>query len=204
LIRNLLVASRSKISRSQRLFPSLSSWSPSWLPQAQQLATRRLVPYIVRDGQLQFGIRPTVPSMAHPARRVVPNGPVGRKLQQFQCISSAMHLPIYMRGRGRVRATSAPHMPPGENGLVHEQPLFLRHWPAGVLWYKGIAPPPPFTRRGLSSRPWSRLRLRQQRICPSFSCLRQLFGGLFSRSRSGFCSTLNFCGKNVSCSTQRY
>jgi hypothetical protein len=36
----------------QRLFPSLSSeLLESQLPQAQQLATRRLVPYIVRDGQ---------------------------------------------------------------------------------------------------------------------------------------------------------
>jgi hypothetical protein len=35
----------------QRLFPSLSSWQlESQLPQAQQLATRRLVPYIIRDG----------------------------------------------------------------------------------------------------------------------------------------------------------
>jgi hypothetical protein len=27
------------------------------------------------------------PSMTHPARRVMPNGPVGRKLQHFKCIS---------------------------------------------------------------------------------------------------------------------
>jgi hypothetical protein len=74
----------------QRLFPSLSSWSlESQLPQAQKLATRRLVPYIVRDGQLQCEIRPTPPSMAHPARRVMPNGPVGRKLQRFKCMSKA-------------------------------------------------------------------------------------------------------------------
>ena len=37
------------------------------------------------------------PSMAHPTRRVMPNGPVGRKLQQFKCMSRAMHLPIYAR-----------------------------------------------------------------------------------------------------------
>jgi hypothetical protein len=36
----------------QRLFPSsLPEQLESQLPQAQQLATRRLVPYIVRDGQ---------------------------------------------------------------------------------------------------------------------------------------------------------
>jgi hypothetical protein len=29
------------------------------------------------------------PSMAHPARRVMPNGPVGRKLQRFKCMSKA-------------------------------------------------------------------------------------------------------------------
>jgi hypothetical protein len=40
----------------QRLFPSLSSWSPSCLTQAQQLATRRMVPYIARDGQWECGI----------------------------------------------------------------------------------------------------------------------------------------------------
>jgi hypothetical protein len=34
----------------QRLFP-LTEQLKSQLPQAQQLATRRLVPYIVRDGQ---------------------------------------------------------------------------------------------------------------------------------------------------------
>ena len=73
----------------QRLFPSLSSWSPSCLSQAQKLATRRLVPYIVRDGQWQCGIRPTAPSMTHPARRVMPNGPVGRKLRRFKCMSKA-------------------------------------------------------------------------------------------------------------------
>jgi hypothetical protein len=27
--------------------------------------------------------------MAHPARRVLPNGPVGRKLQRFKCMSKA-------------------------------------------------------------------------------------------------------------------
>jgi hypothetical protein len=67
----------------QRLFPSLRQLK-SQLPQAQKLATRQLVlvlvPYIVRDGQLQCGIGPTAPSMTmtHPARRVMPNGPVGR------------------------------------------------------------------------------------------------------------------------------
>ena len=69
----------------QRLI-SLTEQLKSQLPQAQQLATRRLVPYIVRDGQWQCGIRPRAPSMAHPARRVMPNGPVGRKLQQFKCM----------------------------------------------------------------------------------------------------------------------
>ena len=34
----------------QRLFPSLSSWSPSCL-RPNSVATRRLVPYIVRGGQ---------------------------------------------------------------------------------------------------------------------------------------------------------
>jgi hypothetical protein len=71
----------------QRLFPSLTEQLKSQLPQAQELVTRRLVPYIVRDGQWQCGIGPTAPSMAHPAQRVVPNGPVGRKLQQFKCLS---------------------------------------------------------------------------------------------------------------------
>jgi hypothetical protein len=55
----------------------------------QALTTRRLVPYIVRDGQWQCGIGPTAPSMAHPARRGVPNGPAGRKLQHFKCMSKA-------------------------------------------------------------------------------------------------------------------
>ena len=45
-----------------------------------------LVPYIVRDGQWQCGIRPTAPSMAHPARKDGPNGPVGRKLQHFKYV----------------------------------------------------------------------------------------------------------------------
>jgi hypothetical protein len=43
----------------QRLFPSLRQQLKSQLPQAQKLATRQLVPYIVRDGQLQCGIGPT-------------------------------------------------------------------------------------------------------------------------------------------------
>jgi hypothetical protein len=38
----------------QRLFPSLRQLK-SQLPQAQKLATHQLVPYIVRDGQLQCG-----------------------------------------------------------------------------------------------------------------------------------------------------
>jgi hypothetical protein len=76
---------RSKISRSTAIF--LTEQLKSQLPQVQELVTRRLVPYIVRDGQWQCGIRPTAPSMAHPARRVMPNGPVGRKLQQFKCMS---------------------------------------------------------------------------------------------------------------------
>jgi hypothetical protein len=98
----------------QRLFPSLSSWSPpSCLTQAQQLATRQLVPYIVRDGQWQCGIRPTAPCMTHPARRVMPNGPVGRKLQQFKCMSRAMHLPMsHVRGRGRGYPEYEPPAPP--------------------------------------------------------------------------------------------
>jgi hypothetical protein len=47
------------------------------------------MPYIVHDGQWQCGIRPTAPSMAHPGRRVMPNGPVGRKLRHFKCIGKA-------------------------------------------------------------------------------------------------------------------
>jgi hypothetical protein len=73
-----------KSSRSTAI--SLTEQLKSQLPQAQQLTTRRLVPYIVRDGQWQCGIRPAAPSMTHPARRVVPNGPVGRKLQHFKCM----------------------------------------------------------------------------------------------------------------------
>ena len=38
---------------------SLTEQLESQLPQAQKLATRQLVPYIVRDGQLQCGIWPT-------------------------------------------------------------------------------------------------------------------------------------------------
>jgi hypothetical protein len=78
---------RSKISRSTAI--SLTEQLKSQLPQVQQLATRRIVPYIVRDSQWQRGITPTVPSMTHPARRVVPNGLVGQKLQHFKCISKA-------------------------------------------------------------------------------------------------------------------
>jgi hypothetical protein len=37
---------------------------------------------IVRDGQWQCGA-----NKAYPARRVMPNGPVGRKLQHFKCMS---------------------------------------------------------------------------------------------------------------------
>jgi hypothetical protein len=86
----------------QRLFPSLSTEQlESQLPQAQQLTTRRLVPYIVRDGQWQCGIRPRAPSMAHPARKDGPNGPVGRKLQHFKGISKASAY-ARVRGRGRV------------------------------------------------------------------------------------------------------
>jgi hypothetical protein len=43
----------------QRVFPS--EQLKSQLPQAKKLATRQLVPYIVRDGQWQCGIRPTAP-----------------------------------------------------------------------------------------------------------------------------------------------
>jgi hypothetical protein len=45
----------------QRLFRPLTEQLKSQLPQAQELATRQLVPYIVRDGQWQCGIRPTAP-----------------------------------------------------------------------------------------------------------------------------------------------
>jgi hypothetical protein len=65
---------RSKISRSAAI--SLTEQLKSQLTQAQQLVTRRLVPYIVRDGQWQCGIAPTSPSMTHPARRVMPARPV--------------------------------------------------------------------------------------------------------------------------------
>jgi hypothetical protein len=34
--------------------------------------------------------------MAHPARRVMPNGPVGRKLQRFKCMSKAKGAYIYI------------------------------------------------------------------------------------------------------------
>jgi hypothetical protein len=64
-----------------------------WWPQAQELSTRRLVPYIVRGGQWQCGIRHTTPSMTHPTRGVMPNIPVGRKLQHFKCISKASAYP---------------------------------------------------------------------------------------------------------------
>jgi hypothetical protein len=43
----------------------------------------------------------------------MPNGPVGRKLQRFKCMSKASAY-IYshaIRGRDGVRATTAPHMP---------------------------------------------------------------------------------------------
>jgi hypothetical protein len=76
---------RSKIIRSTAI--SLTEQLKSQLPQVQQLAIRQLVPYIVRDSQWQCGPTPTAPSMAHPARRVMPNEPVGRKLQHFKCIS---------------------------------------------------------------------------------------------------------------------
>jgi hypothetical protein len=68
---------RSKTGRSSTAI-YLTEQLKSQLPQAQELVTRRLVPYIVRDGQWQCGIGPTAPSMAHPAQRVMPNGPVGR------------------------------------------------------------------------------------------------------------------------------
>jgi hypothetical protein len=61
----------------QRLFPSAEvPAAHGQLPQAKQLATRRLVPYIVRDGQLQCGIRPTA---------FVPNGwcPFGHNIGGF-------------------------------------------------------------------------------------------------------------------------
>ena len=48
-----------KISRSAAI--SLTEQLKSQLPQAQKLATRQLVPYIVRDGQLQCVIGPTAP-----------------------------------------------------------------------------------------------------------------------------------------------
>jgi hypothetical protein len=47
------------------------------------------------------GIRPKAPSMVHPAQRLMPNGPVGRKLQRFEGISRASAY-AHMRGRGRV------------------------------------------------------------------------------------------------------
>jgi hypothetical protein len=80
--------------------------------QAQQLVTRRLVPYIVRDGQWQCGIRPTAPSMTHPARRVMPNGPVGRKLQHFKCMSraSGAYMPI-CEVAAEYEPPAPPHMP---------------------------------------------------------------------------------------------
>jgi hypothetical protein len=56
---------RSKISPSTAI--SLTEQLKPQLPQSQELVTRRLVPYIVR--------------------RVMPNAPVGRKLQHFKCIS---------------------------------------------------------------------------------------------------------------------
>jgi hypothetical protein len=45
---------------------SLTEQLKSQLTQTQLLVTRRLVPYIVRDGQWHCGIGPTAPSMTHP------------------------------------------------------------------------------------------------------------------------------------------
>jgi hypothetical protein len=47
--------------------------------------------------------------MAHPARRVMPNGPVGRKLQHFKCTSMS-------------RASQAVHMPICEVAAEYEPP----------------------------------------------------------------------------------
>jgi hypothetical protein len=40
----------------------------------------------------------------------MPNGPVGRKLQQFKCISRAMHLPI-CEVVAEYEPPAPPHMP---------------------------------------------------------------------------------------------
>ena len=62
-----------------------------------------LVPEVVR---LFFG--GSAPSMTHSARRVMPNGPVGRKLQHFKCMSKASaYMPIY-----EVVAEYEPPAPP--------------------------------------------------------------------------------------------
>jgi hypothetical protein len=49
--------------------------------------------------------------MTHPARRVMPNGPGGRKLQRFKCMSkaSAYYMPVYVR---EVVAEYEPPAPP--------------------------------------------------------------------------------------------
>jgi hypothetical protein len=49
--------------------------------------------------------------MTHPAQRLVPNRPVGRKLQRFEGVSRASAY-AHMRGRGRVCPRVARSYPP--------------------------------------------------------------------------------------------
>jgi hypothetical protein len=91
---------RSKISRSAAI--SLTEQLKSQLPQAQQLVTRRLVPYIVRDGQWQCGIRPKAPSITHPARRVMPNAKrqTDQRVESYSILSfKRLHQHQHQQGR---------------------------------------------------------------------------------------------------------
>jgi hypothetical protein len=96
----------------QRLFPSLLEQLKSQLPQIQELATRRLVPYIVRDSQCQCTTRPaTAPSMTHPARRVMPAKRTSGASEVAYGISSASARPVHMP-MCEVAAEYEPPAPP--------------------------------------------------------------------------------------------
>jgi hypothetical protein len=45
------------------------------------------ISFVTASGDAGYGIAPKTPSMTHPAQRVMPNGPVGPKLQHLECIS---------------------------------------------------------------------------------------------------------------------